>query len=151
MGGCTTLVYFVARFTARQFFGVLTALIIGQIIAITFAFIVNKIVVFRSKTETKMHLFREIFLFYWARAFSFLLDFAIATIFVKINGEFFANALFLDNINYNSSFFQISIIEKIAGDPLKLNEFIWTFISQVLILIANYLFSKLIIFKKKKV
>jgi putative flippase GtrA len=145
MGACTTLVYFVTRFTARRFFGVLTSLVIAQFTGITFAFIVNKLVVFESHTSTFSALMREMGLFYSARIFSFFVDFLIAAIFVKIGGKFFARVLGLEKINYEKKLFKLPILKKF-NKPLLLNELIWTLSGQVIILIANYVFSKLIIF-----
>ena len=41
-------------------------------------------------------------------------------------------------------------MSKLMGNPEKMNEFIWTMLSQVMILILNYVFSKLVVFKKPK-
>ena len=43
-----------------------------------------------------------------------------------------------------------SFVSKLMGSPEKMNEFIWTMLSQVMILLLNYFFSKLFVFKKKK-
>ncbi|MBR6669663.1 MAG: GtrA family protein, partial [Ruminococcus sp.] len=53
MGGCTTLVYYIARIASRLLLGEinrasLIATAIAQIVAITFAFITNKKFVFKS-------------------------------------------------------------------------------------------------------
>jgi putative flippase GtrA len=149
-GGMTTLVYFVTRFGLHDL-GTMTSQVIANVVAVTFAYIVNKLFVFKSKTKTPGALVKEAFLFYSARGFSFALDFFIALIFVKLHGIYFAHLLNLDKIDYSQKFFQLPIVSKVMGDELIFNEFIFTVISQVLILTANYLFSKLVIFRKKRV
>lgn len=42
-----------------------------------------------------------------------------------------------------------AFVNKLMGSPEKMNEFIWTMLSQVIILILNYFFSKLFVFRKK--
>ena len=61
----------------------------------------------------------------------------------------FISLFSLDKINYSVGLMSSGIINKLMGSPEKLNEFIWSMLSQVMILIINYVFSKLIIFKKK--
>lgn len=154
-GGCTTLVYYIARFGSRLFLGdiykaALIATAIAQVTAITFAFITNKKYVFKSKTENIGQLVKEAVSFYAGRGVTFLLDMLITYIFVERFYTFFIELFSLDSINYQSRFMSISLISKLAGTPEKMNEFIWTMLSQVIILVLNYFFSKLFVFKKKK-
>ncbi len=154
-GALTTLVYYIARFGSRLLMGDLTgapmiATAFAQITAITFAFITNKKFVFKSKTHGVGRLFREAVAFYAGRGVTFLLDMLITYIFVERYSGFFISLFSLSNINYSSSFMQISLVSKLAGTPEKMNEFIWTMLSQVIILVLNYFFSKLIVFRKKK-
>lgn len=154
-GALTTLVYYIARFGSRILLGDLSgaamiATAVAQITAITFAFVTNKKFVFKSKTENMGQLIREAVSFYAGRGVTFLLDMLITYIFVEKYSGFFIDLFSLGNINYSSSFMQISIVSKLAGSPEKMNEFIWTMLSQVIILILNYFFSKLFVFRKKK-
>lgn len=120
-GGLTTLVSLATQFIAADFLGtsppaVTGATVISNITAITFAYITNKIFVFRSVTETKKAFAREILTFYGARGVSMLLDIGIMHLFFTVL-----------HFNYK--------LTKIGG--------------QFIILAANYLFSKLIVFRKK--
>lgn len=153
-GVCTTLVYYIARFGTRLLLGDLNnapmiATVIAQITAITFAFVTNKIFVFKSKTENAGQLVREAVSFYASRGVTFLLDVLITFIFVEKYSGFFIDIFSLEKINYQSSIMSISVIKNLAGDPVKMNEFIWSMLSQVMILIMNYFFSKLFVFRKK--
>ena len=89
--------------------------VLSWIIAVTFAYILNKIIVFKSKTKTKKGLLKEIYEFVKYRIISLL-------------GEMFFMYLFVSVIHIND------LISKI--------------IVQILVVIANYIFSKLFIFKK---
>lgn len=154
-GGLTTLVYYIARFGSRLLLGdlggaAMVATAIAQVTAITFAFITNKKFVFKSKTENIGQLVREAVSFYAGRGVTFLLDMLITFIFVEKCSGFFIRVFSLGSINYDSSLMQISLVNKLAGSPEKMNEFIWTMLSQVMILILNYFFSKLFVFRKKK-
>lgn len=154
-GGCTTLVYYIARFGSRLLLGdirkaPLIATAIAQITAITFAFITNKKFVFKSKTENGSQFVREAISFYAGRGVTFLLDMLMTYIFVEKFYAFFIELLSLDKINYQSGFMSITLVNKLAGTPEKMNEFIWTMLSQVIILVLNYFFSKLFVFRKKK-
>ncbi len=154
-GGLTTLVYYIARFSSRMILGdlngaALTATAIAQITAITFAFITNKKFVFKSKTETGNQLFREAVSFYAGRGVTFLLDMLITFIFVDKCASFFITLFSLSKINYESGFMTNAFINKLVGSPEKMNEFIWTMLSQVIILVLNYFFSKLFVFKKAR-
>lgn len=121
-GGLTTLVSLAAQFAAAALLGKNTALqvtlatVISNITAITFAYITNKIFVFKSVTETRAALLREIMTFYGVRGISMLLDIGIMQLFYTIL-----------HFNYYAT--------KVAG--------------QFIILAANYLFSKLIVFRKR--
>lgn len=154
-GGLTTLVYYIARFGSRLILGdfdgaALVATAIAQIVAITFAFVTNKKFVFKSKTESMGQLVRETVSFYAGRGVTFLLDMLITFVFVEQCADFFIDLFSLDSINYNSGLMSNSFVSKLMGSPEKMNEFIWTMLSQVMILLLNYFFSKLFVFKKKK-
>ena len=154
MGGLTTLVYFITRFTVKHFiydipFSSTISTIVAQVVAITFAFITNKKYVFKSVTSTKKELVKQVLSFYTARGVSFLIDMFITILCIEKFSSFFISIFKFSNINYNSGLFKIEFISGLVGSPEKLNEFLWAFLSQVIILTANYLFSKLVVFKKK--
>lgn len=153
-GVLTTLVYYIARFGSRLILGDISgasmiATVIAQITAITFAFITNKKYVFKSKTNSMGQFFKEAVSFYAGRGVTFVLDLLITFVFVEKCSGFFINLFSLDSINYNSSFMSLSLINGLMGSPEKMNEFIWTMLSQVMILVINYFFSKLFVFKKQ--
>lgn len=153
MGGCTTLVYYIVRIVSRLLLGEinkasLIATAIAQIAAITFAFITNKKFVFKSKTSSGKELAREAIAFYAGRAVTFVLDLLITFVFVETCADFFVELFRLDKLNYDSGILGNKYASKLVGTPLLLNEFIWTMLSQVMILILNYIFSKLVVFKK---
>lgn len=152
-GALTTLVYYIARFGSRMLLGEISgaamiATAIAQITAITFAFITNKKYVFKSKTESAGQVVREAVSFYMGRGVTFLLDMLITFVFVENLSGFFIRILSLDNINYSGNLMSNVFINKLMGTPEKMNEFIWTMLSQVIILILNYFFSKLFVFRK---
>ena len=155
MGGCTTLVYYITRFGSRLLMGnisngAMIATAIAQIVSITFAFVTNKKFVFKSKTNTVGQLAKEAAAFYAGRAVTFCLDLLITFIFVEKCSGFFIDVFGLDKINYSSGLLSNKFMSKLMGNPEKMNEFIWTMLSQVMILILNYVFSKFVVFKKPK-
>lgn len=86
------------------------------ICAVIFAYVVNKLFVFRSHTDSAKAFFRELWLFFAAR---------------------------LASLGMELVFMIITV------DLLHFSEAICKLIAQVFILVANYVFSKLIIFNKK--
>ena len=102
---------------ASNAFELQTSVIISWIIAVSFAYITNRIFVFKSKSQ---NILKEITSFFGSRVITLLLDMGIMWFFVTL---------------------------------LKLNTdtwvFIWTMVVQVLVTILNYIFSKLLVFKKK--
>ena len=87
------------------------------IVAVSFAFVTNKLFVFDSKSFDKKVLLHEISSFFGCRVATGVLDIAIMYI---------------------------------AIDILNLNALFWKFVSNILVIIANYIASKLIIFKKSE-
>ncbi len=89
---------------------------IAFILAVLFAFVTNKNIVFEAKTESKKELFYQISSFFLARIFTFIIDtFGILL---------FVNILFINKI-----------LSKI--------------IFNIVVIVLNYLLSKLLVFKKK--
>lgn len=85
--------------------------------AVTFAYITNRIFVFKSKSKD---IIKEIVSFFSSRIITLLVDMGIMWFFVTL--------LKLDSRNW---------------------VLIWTMVVQVLVTILNYIFSKLLVFKKK--
>lgn len=117
-GVLTTVVSFVSHMIFADVLGTpATVNTVGSwVCAATFAYVVNKLFVFESHTNSAKAFFRELWLFFAARLLSLGLEFVFMLITV---------------------------------DLLHFNEAVCKLIAQVFILIANYIFSKLIIFKKK--
>lgn len=94
------------------------AVIISWIVACLFAYITNRVFVFKSKSK---EIIKEIISFFTARIITLGMEMLIMFVFVT---------------------------------ALKLNTdlwvIMWSVISQAIVIIANYIFSKLIIFKDKK-
>lgn len=117
-GGLTTLVSW-GTYTLLFYF-VLTGQnvlsnVISEAVAITFAYITNKIFVFRAKSNTLASFLIEMLTFYGLR---------IAVSFLNVGAMY----LFVD--------------------ILKGQGWLWKIIVNVVIIIINYVFSKLLVFKK---
>jgi len=91
-GGLTTLVYFVVRYSA-YFLGVelVIATTISWFCAVTFAFFVNKIFVFRNVSKKKSDWFKQAAAFYGARVATYFLELGFMLLTVRVLGwsEFF--------------------------------------------------------------
>ncbi|MBQ3093903.1 MAG: GtrA family protein, partial [Clostridia bacterium] len=84
--------------------------------AVLFAYVVNKLFVFESKTDSAKAFWRELGLFFGARVASLGMELVFMFVTVEL---------------------------------LDFSEAVCKLIAQVFILVANYIFSKLIIFRKK--
>jgi len=117
-GGLTTLVNFIVYFTAK-WIGIEEWISngIAWIIAVSFAYITNKIFVFESKSTSKKEIVKEISSFFGARAFSGILDIGLFWL----------------------------LVEK-----LGFNDVIIKIILQIIVILLNYIFSKLWVFRKNK-
>lgn len=116
-GVLTTVVSFVSQMLFASLGTPAWVNTIGSwVCAVLFAYVVNKLFVFESRTDSAKAFWRELWLFFAARLVSLGMElvFMIVTV-----------------------------------DLLHFNEAVCKLIAQVFILIANYIFSKLIIFKKK--
>lgn len=131
VGGLTTVVnyiiHFGIRFLGANYYVALSAAWFGAVI---FAYIANRVFVFESKTKGKAQI-KEFALFFSARVFSYGLEMLISYIFIDL-----AHA---DSIIWQPDFIDIVIP---AG------ELIVKTVAQVVIVLSNYIFSKLVIFKK---
>lgn len=95
----------------------IAATVAAWIIAVAFAFITNKIWVFKSKTKTNQETTKEAVMFVIARL-------------ITLGIEVFLMWLMVDNF--------------------KQDKLIWKLLCNIITVILNYLFSKLIVFKEKK-
>lgn len=93
------------------------AVIVSWIVACLFAYITNRIVVFKSKSK---NILKEFIYFVGARVFTLVLEMLIMFIFVT-------------KFKLNSDLWVI----------------IWSLVAQIVVIVVNYILSKLIIFKKK--
>ena len=98
---------------------------ISWIFAVTFAFFTNKKYVFQSVTDTRAAFWRELYMFYGARAVTYFLELAI----MELGNHFFAT---------------------VNGEIVTWRSLVVKVVAQVVILVLNYIFSKLVIFKKKE-
>ncbi len=132
-GALTTVVNYIIHFALRSLgANYYLALSFAWAGAVLFAYVTNKIFVFNSKVKGKEAL-REVGLFVGARVFSYGLELVISFLFIDL-----AHA---DRFVWEPSFAETVIP---AGELL-----VKTF-AQVFIVFSNYIFSKLVIFKKKK-
>ena len=132
-GALTTVVNYIIHFALRCLgANYYLALSLAWAGAVLFAYVTNKIFVFNSKVKGKEAL-REVGLFVGARVFSYGLELVIFFLFIDL-----AHA---DRFVWEPSFVEAVIP---AGELL-----VKTF-AQVFIVFSNYIFSKLVIFKKKK-
>ena len=91
--------------------------IIAWIIAVIFAFITNKLIVFGSKNMDKKVVMKETCGFFIARVISLGIDMGIIHLMI---------------------------------DFMKINELISKVVANIVVIIVNYIFSKMFIFKKEK-
>lgn len=117
-GGLTTLVNLVIFFGSTRLLKIneLWATVIGFIISVLFAYVTNRIFVFKSKAKGIKNIVREITSFFGCRLFSGGLDLALT-------------AIFITWLN-------------LYDVPVKI-------LINIAVIVLNYLFSKLFIFKKK--
>ena len=89
------------------------SIILSWIIAVLFAYVTNRVFVFKSKSK---NIIKEMTSFFGARLLTLGMEMLIMWFFVTL---------------------------------LDLNEYVFTIITQILIVIFNYIFSKLFVFKEK--
>ena len=94
------------------------AVFISWVVACIFAYLTNRLIVFKSKSKK---IFKEFVEFVSARIFTLFLEMLIMFIFVTC-------------LKLNSNLWII----------------IWSLVAQVVVIVVNYILSKLIIFKKEK-
>lgn len=116
---------------------------VAWFLAVLFAFVTNKLIVFKSKEKTARILIPELLSFYASRGLTGLLEIFVPTLLVNAGITF---TLLGD--------------EGIFPNALRDSGFIYTTLSDrglvpkmivaVVVIILNYVFSKLIVFRKKK-
>lgn len=117
-GACSTFINIFTFFICRQFkLSIYVSNIIAWIVAVIFAFITNKLIVFGSKNMDKKVVIKETVGFFIARIISLGIDMGLIHLMI---------------------------------DVMKIHEIISKVISNIVVIIVNYLFSKLFIFKKEK-
>ena len=118
-GVLTTLINLVTFWILSSVFNLETiaATVAAWIIAVAFAFITNKIWVFKSKTKTNQETTKEAVMFVIARL-------------ITLGIEVFLMWLMVDNF--------------------KQDKLIWKLLCNIITVILNYLFSKLIVFKERR-
>lgn len=123
VGGLTTLVNLVVKYVllftvlkADNAFELQVAIIISWIAAVSFAYVTNRIFVFKSKNK---NIFKEVVSFFGARVATLLMEMFIMWFFITL-------------LKLNTDFYVL----------------IFTFITQVLIMVGNYILSKVFVFKK---
>ena len=124
-GVATTLVSIIVRITIFYLCQQeLWATALGNIAGILFAFFTNDTIVFKQKRK---HWFKRLIKFTTARFITFLLDLLLTFIFVTSYPH---------------------IIGQFVGDNLNTINTIETIFAQVTIIVLNYIFSKIFVFKK---
>lgn len=115
VGGMTTLVSIgvYALFTKCFHINYMIANVISWIISVLFAYITNRIFVFKSKND---NILIEIYQFFKYRIFSFLIEIFLMYVFVEL---------------------------------INIDDMISKVIVQIIVIILNYVFSKLFVFKKE--
>ena len=119
-GGCTTVISFVSFWAFLGLTGEVLANTIATIIAVTFAYITNKIFVFKSRSWSFSVLLKEIPSFCAARAFSYV---------VETGGLWFTS----DVLHSGETGLLVAKI-----------------ILSVIVIILNWVLSKFLVFKKEK-
>ncbi len=131
VGGLTTvanyIIHFGLRFLGANYYIALSGAWLGAVI---FAYVANRVFVFESKTKGKAQV-KEFALFISARLFSYGLEMLIAFIFIDL-----AHA---DSIVWQPDFIDAVI---------PTGELVVKTSAQVIIVLSNYIFSKLVVFKK---
>lgn len=131
VGGLTTvanyIIHFGLRFLGANYYIALSVAWFG---AVLFAYVANRVFVFESKAKGKLQI-KEFTLFFSARVFSYGLEMLVSFIFIDL-----AHA---DNFVWQPDFIDAVIP---AGELIVKTS------AQVVIVLSNYIFSKLVIFKK---
>lgn len=119
VGVLTTLVSIViyAVFTKVFHVNYMISNVISWIGSVSFAYVTNKVFVFKSKCDNDIDVLIEIYQFFKYRVFSFIIDILLMYLFVEL---------------------------------VNIDDMIAKIIVQVIVIVLNYVFSKLFVFKKKE-
>ena len=144
-GVLTTVVSFVTQFLSSRFLGteVAVSTSISWVCAVTFAYITNRKYVFKSEEHGASKIAAEAARFYGARLATYFMELAIMWLCADHFSGFFIDLMKLERFDYTSGLFSL------FKDAKGLNEMIFKLIANVIILISNYILSKLLVFRKK--
>lgn len=136
-GGLTTLVNMAVYYAMfdRMSFGNVISTIWAWILSVLFAYITNKLFVFESKSFSAKVLAAEMASFFLCRLATGVIDLAIMYLFVD-----------MDICGMAADIWKLPVIGMIIKFPM-----IMKLLSNVIVIILNYIASKLFIFKKDKV
>lgn len=117
-GGCTTMVNIIAYVICARglSFGTIVSNSVAWILAVTSAYLTNRVWVFNSKANQASEIIREVISFFSCRILTGLLDLLMMYVFVDIIG---------------------------------VNDLIMKLISNFVVIILNYVASKVLIFKNR--
>ena len=136
-GGLTTLIYVIVKSLMfklpieNQSFSIAAATTVAWTAGVLFAFITNKLFVFKSKSFERKVLFYEFLTFFGARLLSYFVDLGLSILFIEVMNMGGTVALTFGGKEH--------VFENIGS----------TLVIQVIVVLMNYIFSKLIIFKNK--
>lgn len=148
-GVLTTIVYFISRFMVVNLTGSsMLGVTIAQVVAILFAYVTNKVFVFKNSDWHFLVVIKQLFGFILGRLFVFGLDLGITFLAVEKYSQFFIHLFFFDKIDYDVILFSHPLTTKFIGSADLLNEFLFALLVQVLAIVINYLISKKAVFKK---
>ncbi len=132
-GLLTTIVNYFVHFTLRAFdVNYYISLTLAGVIAVLFAYATNRIFVFESKVQG-VAIIKEFFMFLSGRVMSFVIELIISFIFIDL--------LHADSLIWKPDFVNFTI----PLGELGVKTFCMGFV-----VVTNYIFSKFVIFKKKK-
>lgn len=145
VGVLTTIVSWAACFVAKFFldsnvsFQNFLINTISWVVGVTFAYPLNRAWVFKSKNK---HILKEFGGFAASRVSTWVLDVVIMWFFINI-------------VSFKTILLKLLSFVNLTFDNIETQDkvyywFVKIFISAVLVTIANYVFSKLLIFRKKK-
>lgn len=146
-GVLTTVVNWIAFGIFKQFTPLLIANVIAWVFAVAFAYVTNKLFVFESKSWEKNVFIKEVISFTGARLFSLgveELGLIILVNWLKLTPALGNFAAWCFDLTQKVGFKMPDIFyEKIDG------EMVVKILLAFIVIVLNYFFSKLIIFKKK--
>ena len=142
----TLLIYFVTdslmtNFTHNALLSVTTA----QSLSILFAYISNKLWVFKKAPHTNISV--QFLKFISVRLIIAFLDLFVAWLCVDKFGNSFIHLFFLNHLNYQNTILSLVILKSFIGNPFLLNNFIWRILIQIIGNVFNYFYAKIIVFK----